>query len=353
LLSAYCCLGFFIAFRLIPYVAYKCLNNGELFGRDINKDLPDLKVPESQGVGIGIVYILIVLFTQPFFNDMLREYNAAITSVVFMLFLGFVDDVLDVRWREKIILSFLATLPLLVTYNGPTDIIVPKPLRSILGHDIHLGYFYHFYMALISVFCTNSINIYAGINGLEVGQSIVIACAALLHNFIQLNGPNAQQSYLSIFLLFPFLATSLALFCYNWYPSRVFVGDSFTYFSGITLAVAGIQGHYSKTLMLFFLPQLVNFIISIPQLVRIIDCPRHRVPKLDKKSGKLIPSWTDKGYPNLTVINMFLHATGPTHEQTLCFRLVVLQIFCCLLGFAVRYSHAITNIFYDSDYELF
>lgn len=32
-------------------------------------------------------------------------------------------------------------------------------------------------MWLLAVFCTNSINIHAGINGLEVGQTVVISCA--------------------------------------------------------------------------------------------------------------------------------------------------------------------------------
>jgi UDP-N-acetylglucosamine--dolichyl-phosphate N-acetylglucosaminephosphotransferase len=29
----------------------------------------------------------------------LLEYNAALASICFMLFLGFVDDVLDIPWR--------------------------------------------------------------------------------------------------------------------------------------------------------------------------------------------------------------------------------------------------------------
>jgi UDP-N-acetylglucosamine--dolichyl-phosphate N-acetylglucosaminephosphotransferase len=50
------------------------------------------------------------------------------------------------------------------------------------------------------------------------------------------------------------------------YPSLVFVGDSYTYFAGMTLAVAGIEGHFSKTLMMFFIPQLLNFTLSLPQV---------------------------------------------------------------------------------------
>ena len=35
-----------------------------------------------------------------------------------MLFLGFADDVLDLRWRYKLILPFFASLPMLVAYQG-------------------------------------------------------------------------------------------------------------------------------------------------------------------------------------------------------------------------------------------
>ena len=47
----------------------------------------------------------------------------------------------------------------------------------------------------------------------------------------------------------------------------------------MTFAVVGILGHFSKTLLLFFIPQLINFVYSLPQLVGIVECPRHRLPK--------------------------------------------------------------------------
>jgi UDP-N-acetylmuramyl pentapeptide phosphotransferase/UDP-N-acetylglucosamine-1-phosphate transferase len=35
------------------------------------------------------------------------------------------------------------------------------------------------------------------------------------------------------------------------------VGDTFTYFAGMTIAVAGILGHFSETLLLFLMPQMI------------------------------------------------------------------------------------------------
>jgi UDP-N-acetylglucosamine--dolichyl-phosphate N-acetylglucosaminephosphotransferase len=35
------------------------------------------------------------------------------------------------------------------------------------------------------------------------------------------------------------------------------VGDTFCYFAGMTFAVVGILGHFSKTMLLFFIPQVL------------------------------------------------------------------------------------------------
>lgn len=66
------------------------------------------------------------------------------------------------------------------------------------------------------------------------------------------------------------------------YPARVFVGDTFCYFSGMTVAVVAILGHFSKTALLFFIPQIANFVFSLPQLFHLLPCPRHRLPRLWK-----------------------------------------------------------------------
>lgn len=85
------------------------------------------------------------------------------------ILLGFADDVVDLKWRYKLIVPTIATFPLLVAYNGLTSVLVPKLLRPFLGSVFEMGILYHAYMGMLAVFCTNSINIYAGINGIEAG----------------------------------------------------------------------------------------------------------------------------------------------------------------------------------------
>ena len=184
-------------------------------------------------------------------TDKLAEYNAALLSICMVVLLGFIDDVVDLRWLYKLIVPTIASFPLLVAYNGTTHVLVPTLLRPLTGSTrVDLGLLYYMFMGSLSVFCTNTINIYAGINGIEVGQSFIIGCFICTHNaivstkFLALKHVYVQelrittleetyQSHLfSLTLMIPFLLTTLALLKKNSFPSQVFVGDTFCYFAG-------------------------------------------------------------------------------------------------------------------------
>jgi UDP-N-acetylglucosamine--dolichyl-phosphate N-acetylglucosaminephosphotransferase len=207
-------------------------------------------------------------------------------------------------------------------------------------------------MGMLAVFCTNAINIYAGINGLEVGQSYVIACFVLLHNLIEIRtgSESADNHLFSVMLMMPFCAVALGLLRYNWCPAQVFVGDTFCYFAGMTFACVGILGHFSKTLLLFFIPQIINFLWSIPQLFKLVPCPRHRLPRFNGKHmvpstfpckateyGLLKASPTATECPNMTLINLCLQLLGPMSERNLCMTLLVFQAATCVFGLCCRY----------------
>jgi len=276
-------------------------------------------------------------------------------------------------------------LPLLMVYyvtTNRTEIVVPTMLRWILGYNIKLGLLYYLYMGMLAVFCTNAINILAGINGIEVGQSIIIATSIAIFNLMSLSGGLAHHHRFSLYFLSPYITTSLGLLAHNWYPSQVFPGDTFCYFSGMTFAVVAILGHFSKTLLLFFIPQVINFLYSVPQLFHLIPCPRHRLPKYNKETDtvtfslacfekqklsalgnvilrlltvtrlasiKKVDVKIDNDCDdtvemvecnNLTLINLVLRLTGPIKEDKLTILLLVLQLFSSLVAFTIRYPLA-------------
>ncbi|XP_041889985.1 UDP-N-acetylglucosamine--dolichyl-phosphate N-acetylglucosaminephosphotransferase isoform X1 [Corvus kubaryi] len=293
------------------------------------------------------------------------------------------DDVLNLRWRHKLLLPTMASLPLLMVYFtnfGNTTIVVPKPFRLLLGMHLDLGILYYVYMGMLAVFCTNAINILAGINGIEAGQSLVIAASIIIFNIVELNGDYRDDHIFSLYFMIPFFFTTLGLFYHNWYPSRVFVGDTFCYFAGMTFAVVGILGHFSKTMLLFFIPQVLNFLYSLPQLFHVIPCPRHRLPRLNTSTGKLEMSYSkfktrslsalgtnilkvvkilhvvdvrsgmdeDGEYTecnNMTLINFVIKLIGPTHERNLTLLLLLIQVLGSMIAFSIRYQ--LVRLFYD------
>lgn len=77
-------------------------------------------------------------------NDVvqLAVYLAAILSLLTATLLGFLDDIFDIRWRHKIPVPIIASVPLLMVYfaeGGNTHVIVPKPLRVLIGQAVDLG----------------------------------------------------------------------------------------------------------------------------------------------------------------------------------------------------------------------
>ena len=117
-----------------------------------------------------------------------------------------------------------------------------------------------------------------------------------------MNGLLGEYHKFSLYFLCPYLSTALPLLWFNWYPSEVFPGDTFCYFSGMTFAVVAILGHFSKTLLLFFIPQVINFLYSVPQLFHLLPCPRHRLPKYNRATNKVEMSLAKEEKANLSGI---------------------------------------------------
>jgi UDP-N-acetylglucosamine--dolichyl-phosphate N-acetylglucosaminephosphotransferase len=382
--------SFLLTYRTIPLVSNKFLSAG-LCGVDVNKENRP-SIPEGLGVVAGAIYLYTLMVQMPFPFIQSSMALSGMLSICCMLLLGFCDDVLELRWIFKLVLPTFASFPLLVSYiaaGGATNVVIPTVLKQLFGNSVDLGILYYIYMIGLTLFCTNSINIFAGINGIEVGQSIVIASSILVYNGIQIffevnDTHSLEHCVISTFFLLPFLVISSALFMHNKYPAKVFVGDSFCYFAGMVFSCAGILGHFGKTLLLFLLPQILNFLYSVPQLFGIFPCPRHRLPMLNTETNLLEPStfrivrlnpsedeisnthhthdWQlqllmflsrmklvkivkiQKDHEklvfqiaNLTLINAFLCIFGPMHEKKLLTSLLLFQVLCSFFALAVRF----------------
>uniref|UniRef100_A0A0N5AYT7 UDP-N-acetylglucosamine--dolichyl-phosphate N-acetylglucosaminephosphotransferase n=1 Tax=Syphacia muris TaxID=451379 RepID=A0A0N5AYT7_9BILA len=369
-----------------------------MVGHDLCKPPSTNPVPEPVGVISAGVYLIVMLTILPFIlyewtgsqllfpREKLLSFLSALLGICSAVLLGFADDVFDLRWRHKLILPTLSALPILLVYHATgssTTVYIPNQLQFFLpfGKSVDIGILYYVYMAMMVIFCTNAINILAGVNGLEVGQAVVIAASAIVFNTVQLIRLEEETwcHLMTLYFLIPFLTIAFVLLHFNWYPARVFVGDTFCYWAGMTLGSVCILGHFSKTMALFFIPQIFNFLYSLPQLFHFLPCPRHRLPKYDSKTDTVGMSFAEfdltrkaltyceviveKKYffsfnyiiyslcyrwtrmNNLTLINLVLKIFGSMHERSLVIVLLFIQIICSAFAFFVRFY--VANIFYD------
>lgn len=83
------------------------------------------------------------------------------------------------------------------------------------------GVLYYVYMLMLVIFCTHTINILAGINGIEAGQALVIAISVLVNDLLFLfnnsNKASVEAHLFSLYFMLPFIGVTSALLWHNWY----------------------------------------------------------------------------------------------------------------------------------------
>ena len=104
----------------------------------------------------------------------------------------------------------------------------------------------------------NAYNLLAGLNGLEAGMGALILSA--------LGYLAWMQGQLWLVVLAAISVSALAAFLiFNWYPARIFPGDSLTYLIGALIAIMAIMGNMERAALILFTPYLIEGVIKAKQ----------------------------------------------------------------------------------------
>jgi UDP-N-acetylglucosamine--dolichyl-phosphate N-acetylglucosaminephosphotransferase len=184
---------------------------------------------------------------------------AALTSIIMITFVGFVDDLMVRKDKEssaglkqwqKPLLTLVAAIPLMVVNVGITTLQIP-----FLGR-VDVGILYPLVLVPIGVVgAANMVNMLAGFNGLESGMGLVYTGMLSLYAFF--NGRNTAA--LIAFMTFCAL---LAFFYFNKFPAKIFPGDSLTYLLGGVIASVAIIGNIEKAALIASIPFLVEALLK-------------------------------------------------------------------------------------------
>lgn len=239
---------------VMPYYIKKAKQVG-VTGQDIHKQgFP--AVAESGGIVLMLAFLSGLFFFVPFLGQTLNEeVIGAAATVLLASFIGFFDDIFKTRWRIKAFTPLLGGVPLAVMRLGRTSIMTPfGPLNFEQLGLVGLFFFFAVILPLVVTASANVVNMFAGLNGLEAGSSLIIAVALL---FLSLR----WEKTIGHIILIPFLGALLAFMLYNRYPSRVFPGDVGTLGMGTVIACVAILADFERAVFIMLLPHTVNAVL--------------------------------------------------------------------------------------------
>jgi UDP-GlcNAc:undecaprenyl-phosphate GlcNAc-1-phosphate transferase len=196
----------------------------------------------SLNLSLLMGFILNNVYIKEFLSD---KWKPLILCQVIILLLGIFDDIQKLQPRIKFLIQIFAGSLLLLFGIGIYDISNP-----FSGGLIHLGLLSIPITILWVVGITNALNMIDGLDGLAAGTSLIVCTALFGISFLFQN--------IGMSFVFVILAGSILGFLrYNFFPAKIFLGDSGSLLLGFLLAVLSIQGSYKgPTLVAVLVPIL-------------------------------------------------------------------------------------------------
>jgi UDP-GlcNAc:undecaprenyl-phosphate/decaprenyl-phosphate GlcNAc-1-phosphate transferase len=163
----------------------------------------------------------------------------------FILFLGIADDIHDISPKKKLLGQIFAAL--IVVGSGIQINFINNPFNGYL----QLGIFAVPITVFWIVSVTNAVNLIDGLDGLASGVAAIalLTFAVIAHQI--------GQTHVSL-LSFALVGAILGFLRYNFFPAKIFLGDSGSMFLGFMVSALSVYGLLKGvTLFAFVIPIIV------------------------------------------------------------------------------------------------
>lgn len=294
--------AFIITFFSMPSLIRR-LKNAEIVGKDIHK-LSKPEVAEMGGIGILLGFAIAIMLGVYLCPEWQPQLTISLVVILLVGIIGIVDDLIMLSSKEKLILLWIAGLPIMW---------VTPPNVSIV------------YMLLIPVavsVASNLTNMLAGLNGIETGLG-VIALTSLTLSCIIMNKFDVA------IISFSMLGALIAFLFYNKYPANVFPGDVGTLIIGASIAIIAFIGRVKIIAFIVLIPNIIDGVLKFYS-AGVMERQNFK-PTQVKEDGMLVaPSG---GFNSL--IRSILKR--PMNEKRVVYIIWAIGIFFGLMGILVAY----------------
>lgn len=198
-------------------------------------------MPRLGGLGIFFAFLVgYMLFGQ----NTIRMNSILIGSFIIIL-TGMIDDIKPLDAKDKLIGQLLSAA--IIAFYG--EILLDS--ITAFGLNINFGYFAYPITIIFIVACMNIINLIDGLDGLAGGVSAIFFMTIIIICFFQ-----GRTTGLEFTLALITLGSTLGFLVHNFYPAKIFAGDSGALFLGFIIAVISLLGFKATVLTSVFIPIL-------------------------------------------------------------------------------------------------
>ncbi|MBO0419525.1 glycosyltransferase family 4 protein [Vagococcus fluvialis] len=237
-----------LAFLLTPLIkklAFKIGAVDKPNSRRVNK----VAMPTAGGLAIYIAFSISVLFFFPDLIPMKYAIHLVVSSGIVVV-TGLIDDIFELKPRQKLLGVILAALYVCFVF----DVTVSTISLPHIG-AIPLQWLSYPFTILWIAGLTNAINLVDGLDGLASGISIIaLTTIGIIGYVASATDAVKLQVPLTIFIL---LMSVLGFFPFNFYPAKIFLGDTGALLLGFLISVLSIQGLKNATLITLITPLVI------------------------------------------------------------------------------------------------
>ncbi len=228
-------------------------------------------MPRMGGLAVYVAFVAAVFFTQPLTMPVI----GLLTGATIILGIGIWDDLRSMPPVVKLLGQVLAAATLI-----PFGIHV-EFLTNPFGGLVYLGYFGIPLTIFWVVAVTNAVNLIDGLDGLASGTALIATLTLGVVTLVLGNSIVAPVAFILAGAILGFLR-------YNFFPARVFLGDTGSLFLGYVLATLAIMGlAKGATALSVIIPLVILGIPLTDTFLAIVRRYRNRMPIFGADKGHL------------------------------------------------------------------
>lgn len=226
---------------LVRKLAFKIGATDKPDARRVNKK----EMPTIGGLAIYLAFFISMFFMLPIpFEQVFPIFIGGTLIIV----TGIVDDIKELSPKMKL-LGIVAAALVIYFYAGIRMDMITLP---IIG-SFNLGIF-SFPVTIIWILAiTNAVNLIDGLDGLATGVSIIALTTMGIIGYFFLTVASINVPI----MIFALVAALIGFLPYNFYPAKIFLGDTGALFLGFMISVMSLQGLKNVTFLSVIIPVVI------------------------------------------------------------------------------------------------